>query len=235
MAYIDDLQDSWNKLGEYNSFWAVLSNKKEWNKKEFFDTGKTDIKQALDVLKSNDIEINFKGTALDFGCGVGRLTQALGKYFKKAVGVDIAASMIKQAKYLNKLKNVSFKHVTSGDLSDFKNSSVDFIYTDIVLQHMSNSYTKKYIKEMHRILKSKGVLVFQLPSKPATTWKGLLIKTLPTKVLIAMRKGMEMNPIRREEMIEYLTSLEYEIIAVKRDTRPFHKHWHAHFYYVRKP
>src|SRR5690606_11991514 len=115
------------------------------------------------VLKSNNTKVNTKGKALDFGCGVGRLTQALGKHFDKAIGVDIAASMIKQAKELNKLKNVSFKHVTSGDLSDFKDSSVDFIYTDIVLQHMSNEYTKQYLEDMKRILKSKGVLVFQLP------------------------------------------------------------------------
>ena len=39
--------------------------------------------------------------ALDFGCGVGRLTRALGTRFESALGVDISAGMIEQARRLN--------------------------------------------------------------------------------------------------------------------------------------
>jgi SAM-dependent methyltransferase len=39
-----------------------------------------------------------RGRALDFGCGVGRLTQALSRRFHQCDGVDIAPSMIKLAR-----------------------------------------------------------------------------------------------------------------------------------------
>ena len=40
--------------------------------------------------------------ALDFGCGVGRLTQALAEHFERVAGVDIAASMIARARQENR-------------------------------------------------------------------------------------------------------------------------------------
>lgn len=39
-----------------------------------------------------------RGVALDFGCGVGRLTRALAAFFDRATGVDISSSMIEEAK-----------------------------------------------------------------------------------------------------------------------------------------
>ncbi len=45
-----------------------------------------------------DKGINYNDTlALDFGCGIGRLTQLLCKFFKKCIGVDISKEMIKLA------------------------------------------------------------------------------------------------------------------------------------------
>lgn len=235
MAYIDKLRQSWDQLGEDNALWAVLSDKKSWNEDEFFETGRVEIDRVLDVLKRHKVKVK-KGTALDFGCGVGRLSQALGRHFTKVVGVDIAESMLKRAKQYNKgSKNqskVTFKHITSGDLADLKDGKFDFVFTDIVLQHMRNEQAKKYIREFYRVLSKDGVLVFQLPSKPAYTWKGALIKVLPEKTLISLRKGMEMNPIDKESVVAYLEGLGFEIITIERDVN--HKHWHAYFYYVRK-
>lgn len=232
MAYIDKLKDSWDRLGEYNALWAVLSDQKNWNEKDFFATGRKEIAEVLAVLKAEKVKLNL-GQAMDFGCGVGRLSQALGKYFEKVIGVDIANSMITKAKQLNKRKNVSFRHITSGDLAAFKKASFDFVFTDIVFQHMRNEFTLKYLREMHRILKKNGVLVFQLPSEPAKTWKGFLIYALPDRVLTYLRKGMEMHPIQKSDLLEYLRKTGFEIITVKKDAN--HKHWQAYFYYVRKP
>jgi predicted TPR repeat methyltransferase len=35
--------------------------------------------------------------AVDFGCGVGRLTQALGDHFERAIGIDVSPTMIRLA------------------------------------------------------------------------------------------------------------------------------------------
>jgi hypothetical protein len=49
-------------------------------------------------------------------------------------------------------------------LKTFSDNSVDLIYTNIVLQHVTPDVTVAYLREFLRILKPAGVLVFQLPS-----------------------------------------------------------------------
>ena len=40
--------------------------------------------------------------AQGFGCGVGRLTRALADHFERVVGIDVAPSMIAQARAMNR-------------------------------------------------------------------------------------------------------------------------------------
>lgn len=51
----------------------------------------------IEYVRSLNIDCPRKH-ALDFGCGVGRLTQALAAHFDEVTGVDISPSMIKLAK-----------------------------------------------------------------------------------------------------------------------------------------
>lgn len=56
-------------------------------------TGIEEINSIIKYLKGLPVEISYK-RALDFGCGAGRLTQALAGYFEEVCGIDIAPSMI---------------------------------------------------------------------------------------------------------------------------------------------
>ncbi|NIN67301.1 MAG: methyltransferase domain-containing protein, partial [Anaerolineae bacterium] len=73
-----------------------------WSAEQFFETGRTDVHNMLLRLQSLGNRLNY-GVALDFGCGVGRLTQALAdEGFREVQGVDIAPSMIEAAEKLNR-------------------------------------------------------------------------------------------------------------------------------------
>lgn len=48
------------------------------------------------------------------------------------------------------------------DLKIFKENSFDFIYSNIVFQHLPPSLTVQYIKEFIRIVKNNGVIIFQI-------------------------------------------------------------------------
>jgi SAM-dependent methyltransferase len=107
------------------------------------------------------------GRALDFGCGVGRLTQALAKKFTLCDGVDIAPSMIERADEINRFGDRCRYHVNDrDDLALFEDATFDFVYSDIVLQHIAPEYSARYVSEFTRILAPGGVVVFQLPSHP---------------------------------------------------------------------
>ena len=51
------------------------------------------------------------------------------------------------------------------DLRLFESESFDVIYSSLVLQHMTPTYAKSYIKEFLRVLVPGGLLVFQFPGE----------------------------------------------------------------------
>lgn len=78
------------------------------------------------------IELRF-GLAMDYGCGVGRLSNALSRSFQSVLGVDISSSMLLEARSANSgLDNVQFLHDNGESLTGVADGTVDFIYSDIV-------------------------------------------------------------------------------------------------------
>src|SRR5574337_1244819 len=103
----------WETLAKEDPLWAILGadDKKynSWKLNEFFKTGQEEINLVIKYLKEKKLLPKAKKSSLDFGCGVGRLTRALSKYFDESYGVDISPTMIKSAKDLNKeFKNCKF-------------------------------------------------------------------------------------------------------------------------------
>lgn len=163
-------RDFWERHAQHDPLWAILSDPskkgRKWDLPEFFETGAREISIVLYRLAEFDVAVD-RGSALDFGCGVGRLTQALAGHFSQAVGVDISPTMIQLAEKLNRHPDrVRYVSNAREDLSIFDNDAFDFVYSDIVLQHVEPTATRRYLAEFLRVLKKGGVLVFQLPSHP---------------------------------------------------------------------
>ena len=167
---IEELRTSWDELGRRDPLWAILTKASargnRWNRDEFFKTGEYEIKSVLDYVD----RMNFKCArerALDFGCGVGRLTQALCEYFRECWGVDIARSMIHLAEQYNQYADrCNYRINESDDLKLFEDNWFDCIYTNLVLQHIHPRFTRKYIGEFLRTLKPAGAAIFAVPSDP---------------------------------------------------------------------
>jgi ubiquinone/menaquinone biosynthesis C-methylase UbiE len=104
-----------------------------------------------------------RGRALDFGCGVGRLSRPLGERFRECVGLDISEGMLKLARELNDDRpNCRFVVNDAPDLGQFETASFDFVYSSLVLQHMpSAEMVEAYVSEFLRVLRPGGLAVFQ--------------------------------------------------------------------------
>ena len=166
---LDELQKHWDTYAKIDPLWAVLtdSSKKDgkWDIKDFFQTGTAHIESIFLYLESIKVSVGRK-KALDFGCGVGRLTQALCNCFDECVGIDIAPQMIELANQFNQHGDRCKYYVNNkSDLSLFQSDSFDFIFTWLVLQHIEPRYVKEYLKEFLRIISPGGVIIFQLPSE----------------------------------------------------------------------
>ena len=167
---LDDSQRFWDAHARRDPLWAVLSESgkeaRRWDVRRFFQTGLNEVALMFYELESRGIAVT-RGVALDFGCGVGRLTQALASRFTQVVGVDVSPQMIETATALNPFPERA-RFVWNGEphLQQFADGTFDFIYTNIVLQHIEPEISEVYLREFVRLLTRGGILVFQLPSHP---------------------------------------------------------------------
>jgi SAM-dependent methyltransferase len=186
MTDLKQLQRNWDALAKVDPLWAILASPENWRNRwdidKFFETGVSEVDQILQHMWSLGLN-PVRKKALDFGCGVGRLTQALAKHFEQVCGVDIAPSMIALAEQHNRYPEKCRYFVNeSDDLKLFSDRSFDFIVSIIVLQHIEPSYSKKYIREFMRLLAPGGVLVMQVPSG-----RGRMIRTLSERLRHSVR------------------------------------------------
>lgn len=165
---LSSVKRTYEKLGRDDPLYAVLSRKElrhnRWDPAEFFETGRREINAILDYVAQLGLRLQ-RRRALDFGCGVGRLSQALADHFERVVGVDIADSMIERAREFNRHGDrVEYRVNTTDDLQIFDGGSFDFVYSNITLQHIPPEPAVEYIREFFRILRPGGVTIFQVPS-----------------------------------------------------------------------
>lgn len=214
------LQKNFETLAADDPLWTVLSDNAKrggkWDPEEFYQTGEAEI---LDIEKRLAVlGIPLQGeTALDFGCGVGRLSFALSRRFDSCIGIDIAPSMIDFAQQNAGRGNVcTFILNTESNLNCLHETSLDFAYSDIVFQHIPPRYAKQYFIEIANRLKPGGHFVFQLPShlNPHAPQNQKPLRLLRKRFHYAL-KGFaqtlgfgdayfEMNAIPRPKLISYI-------------------------------
>jgi ubiquinone/menaquinone biosynthesis C-methylase UbiE len=166
---IRDQERDWNELAELDPYWAILTSPGTrfgaWDSDEFFATGATEIDAVMDHAARLG-HPQGRARALDFGCGLGRLTRPLAGHFDESVGVDISEGMVRGARELNAdVPGATFIVNAAEDLRRFDDESFDLVYSVIVLQHVPDrGAIESYIAEFCRVLRPGGLAIFQLPS-----------------------------------------------------------------------
>jgi SAM-dependent methyltransferase len=159
-------------LAAEDPLWAVLTDPARrggrWTPEEFLATGEEEIAAVLAEAEVLGLPERH-GSALDFGCGGGRLTRALSFRFDEAVGVDISDEMVRVARRLNADRsNCVFVVNDAPDLGLFESGRFDFVYSTIVLQHVpGRALALRYVRELVRVLADGGLAVFQVPQRLA--------------------------------------------------------------------
>jgi 2-polyprenyl-3-methyl-5-hydroxy-6-metoxy-1,4-benzoquinol methylase len=134
-----DTDADWHVLAETEPFYWVSTSEEFLSANldqaaidRFYASGELDISRVFDKLTCHFGAFEPK-SALDFGCGVGRLTFPMARRAASVTGVDIAPAMLAHAnKRCEQLRqaNVRFQTEMPGDPFDWINSY-------IVLQHIS--------------------------------------------------------------------------------------------------
>lgn len=232
----DQLRDTWNHLGHKDPLWAILSDPAKrhnrWQLEQFFETGRHEIDSILERVRQRVPNLP-RGRALDFGCGVGRLTRALAPHFDEVVGIDVAASMIDHARQLNaELPNVSFVLNERTDLSVIDSGSVDLLYSNIVLQHIARPIMDGYVREFVRVLAPHGLAVFQIPYEHK-----LVYRSVPQPLRDALRrmrygrKRMQMHAMPVADVERLVTESRGRIAHTEESGTSGHR-WKSKLYFV---
>ena len=222
------LQRSWDRLGATDPFWAILTDPKKknngWDTGEFFSTGAREVNYILERVAQLHT-LPGKRRALDFGCGVGRLTQPLAEHFQQAWGVDISPSMIELARKHNRHgERCQYVLNADSDLKAFGDGEFDFIYSSITLQHIEPQFTKLYLSEFLRVLAPGGVLVFQLPAavvegsvSRVNQWLHAAYYGVVHPVFRRGEPVIEMHGIDKREVVAILESAGGRMLEVAAD------------------
>ena len=242
---LQDVQNNWNRFGETDPFWAVLAwpgmEEGRWDPDAFFATGREEIDAVM--AYADGLDVGFaRDSALDFGCGVGRLTQALARHFQTVHGVDISETMIDIARQFNQYGDRCRYHLNvRDDLSLFDDDAFDFIYSNITLQHMPPRFSRRYILEFLRVLKPGGLMIFQIPSRPHSRLQRLLQPIKPTALwrwYQSLRYGdrpvMNMYGIPREKVERLVVENGGEILDARPDESA-DSAWESFRYAIQKP
>ena len=221
--------------------WAILADPdrrgNRWDKDEFFATGETQVAECMTDLDAVLPGVP-RGRALDFGCGAGRLTQALATHFKLVDGVDIAPSMVKLANQFNNDPDRVRFHLNQTDaLAMFEDRSVDFILSLIVFQHMENRYKARYLSEFVRMLSTGGVAMVTIPSHPRLSAAGAVYR-LPNPMLNLYRRlryknggVMELHGMRRDDVTRAVIEAGGTVIDIAPDSLAGTP-WHSFRYII---
>ncbi|HUC26518.1 MAG TPA: class I SAM-dependent methyltransferase [Streptosporangiaceae bacterium] len=145
-------------------------------------SGQAEIAAALGRLDQLGI-CPGRSAALDFGCGVGRLTAALSEYFDSVTGVDIAPSMLDMARtLLASQPGCRVVHNARPDLRLFPAASFDLVYSSLVLQHMPRALACGYLAEFVRVTRPGGAVVIVVPDAHKPTPRGAVYALAPPRL-----------------------------------------------------
>lgn len=208
--------ENWDRLAAADAMWTVLSDSSKfggkWDAEDFFATGAT-IVERINSFEERGFHIP-RGVAIDFGCGLGRVSRWLAKCFAQVVGVDISPKMLELARAYNaQLPSITYVLGNESNIP-LATSSADFVFSVIALQHIPRILQELYLREFARLLKPGGYAYFQLPSHP------IYVKETSFQTIFNTPSGpsaIEIHTFPRAAVEALLHGIDCDVLSVQDD------------------
>jgi SAM-dependent methyltransferase len=239
----EQVRADWTRLGAEDPLWAVLLDPAKrgggWAVDDFLAEGRRDVAAARERLAQLGLPTRWE-RVLDFGCGAGRLTQALAEHADEVVGVDVSAPMLETARSLDRSDGrCTFVLAEDPDLRSFSSGSFDLVVTERVLQHVPAAVIEDYLAEFVRVLRPGGTALVHCPTRPLWTARGVIWRFAPNALirwaqrrLLGYPAPMRMTGVPVERVRAVVFAAGGELVDVGPVDEP-ETHWAAARYVVR--
>ncbi|MCW2704238.1 MAG: hypothetical protein JWQ37_2233 [Blastococcus sp.] len=240
----EQVRADWTRLGAEDPLWAVhvAPDKRggRWEVEEFLALGRQDVDRARGILTGLGLPTTWD-RVLDFGCGAGRLSQALAEHADEVVGLDVSPPMLETARALDRSDGrCSFVLGEDPDLRAFPDGSFDLVYTERVLQHLPRPVLENYLAEFVRVLRPGGVAYLHCTTRPMWTPRGMTWRLAPGPLvrwaqrrLLGYPAPMRMTRMTEGRVAAVVGAAGAEVLAGVAVDEP-ETHWQARRYVVRK-
>jgi 2-polyprenyl-3-methyl-5-hydroxy-6-metoxy-1,4-benzoquinol methylase len=169
---LEGIAEKWRRYGENEPHWSVivspdfLSTNIAQTIDRFYASGRGNVELALRAVRRAGADPAKFKTAVDFGCGVGRLTLALAGRVEFVTGIDISPGHLRLARERARetgIGNVEFEAIST--ISEIMMlAKTDFIISIIVLQHNPPPVIAELLRMLLRLLNPGGIAYIQVPT-----------------------------------------------------------------------
>ncbi|MCS6773872.1 MAG: methyltransferase domain-containing protein [Thermoflexales bacterium] len=174
---VAQMRADWDQRAKLDALHFICSERDTWALAEFIQSGEDDIERYLmpHVRRAGHDPALLR--ALDFGCGVGRLSAAMARRFKTVTAVDLSGEMLARGRALfPDLSNVCWMQGNGIDLRPLADASHDVVFSYLVLQHVPEvRLALGYVAEFCRVLAPGGILCIQFSHRSAYALRRLYV------------------------------------------------------------
>lgn len=229
----DRIRTQWAKLGEQEPYFSVLSldayrseNLDQQSIETFWKSGERHA-AIVDDFALNTGRPGNRGTCLELGCGLGRVTRHLAARFDRVIGVDISPGNLRLCRHSTAdLPNVETLQVAG--IEDFHDlPEFDFLFSTMVLQHNPPPVQKAILRILFSKIRPGGAALFQIPTDMAG------YGFLSAGYLDAPITDMEMHGLPRSVVLAEMRLAGLDIVDVAAD--PFISELGSYTFYGVRP
>lgn len=176
------MREDWDQRARENARHYVDTASTEWSDEAFFASGENTVAEEILTDLGNICQGKPPGEmrVLEIGCGAGRVTRALARFFGEVHAVDVSGEMVRRAtQALQGFPNAFVYQNNGKDLTVVPDRQFHFAFSSIVFQHIpSREIVESYVREVHRLLRSGALFKFQvqgdssMETRADDTWEG---------------------------------------------------------------
>jgi SAM-dependent methyltransferase len=162
---------TWSDLGNSKPHWSVLTGNEYLpenitrTEEQFFASGQVDSDWLVATLERAGRRACDFPTLLEYGCGLGRVSNHLARAFERVLARDISDPHLTRARehsVKSGLENIDYGHVSAPHFGMAEPFSLWFSF--IVLQHSPPPIMASVLRRALKLLQPGGLAVFQIPT-----------------------------------------------------------------------